>query len=224
MIKFYSFIPELTEQVPIEKARINNFQWYQNMVDDYHNETPKPKSHTSRCPGILSVCSYGWVQRVCQDFKITTNGDGESFRWDCSVDHTMLKYGDYMSDYIHYHPFPQLFKFNEFKKNTLKTIIKVQSPWVVEIPDGYFLLSMPIPYNDNNNFTAAHGLLTGFSSMNVQIFWHSLNEEVYIKKGTPLCQYILIKKEDVDYSVEVANDLVYSKMIEKEQQIFFNKK
>ena len=66
------------------------------------------------------------------------------------------------------------------------------------IPKGYTLMSMPIPYPDSHVFTAAIGFLDGDygpNFLNVQLFWHELNGEVFIPAGTPLCQYILIKKE-----------------------------
>jgi hypothetical protein len=215
MLKFFSLIPSLVYDMPIEKAKISDFKWYKSMVCDYQSFVDKPVTHTAKCPGILSVCGYGWIQRAYQDLKIITNGDGETFTCKYDIEQAYLQYGDIMNGYVHYHDYPQLFKYNEFKKDTLKTIIKIQSPWAVDIPEGFLLLSMPIPYNDENNFTAAHGFITGLNFMNVQLFWHSLTGEVLIKKGTPLCQYILIRKEEVEFSVNSADDYLYQKLLTK---------
>lgn len=205
MLEFYTLIPELIKDMPIEKARIKGFQWYKNMVDAYLASDPKPHIHTSRCPGILGICSMGWVQRTYQDFTITTNGDGKSFEWHTQNDQKQLMYGELMENYISHHPPRQLFDFGQFKKDTLETIIKIQSPWTVKIPEGYTLLEMPIPYSDCNHFTSAIGVLKNYSFCNVQLFWHTLNEEVVIKKGTPLCQYLLIKDEEHEAVLKVAD-------------------
>ena len=87
----------------------------------------------------------------------------------------------------------------------MATMIKINSPWVVTVPKGYYLLCMPIPYSDDNRFTASMGLIdgdAGINFLNVQMFWHCLDSEEVIPAGTPLAQYFLIKKEDIN--VEVA--------------------
>jgi hypothetical protein len=205
MIEFHSLIPELVYDMPIEKAKISSFEWYNKIIQDYKNNNPKPNIHTSRCPGILNICNIGWVQRSYQDFVITTNGDSKSFLWESEIDQKSLKHGELMRDYVSYHPAEHLFKFNQVKKDTLQTILKIQSPWLVKIPKGYSLLFMPIPYNDNNNFTAACGILKDSNFLNVQLFWHCLNDTIIIKKGTPLQQYVLIKDESIESVVKEAN-------------------
>jgi hypothetical protein len=199
MIEFNSFIPELVHSMPIEKSKINDFDWYKIMLKDYKSDSLR--SHTAKCPGILSVCSTGWIQRCYQDIVITTNGDMKSFTWRSEIDQKSLTHGEIMQDYVSYHSSSQLFDFNQFKKDTLQTIIKIQSPWTVTVPKGYSLLYMPVPYNDSNEFTAAHGIVKDFNFLNVQLFWHCLNGEVLIKKGTPLQQYILVKDEQMDHVV-----------------------
>ena len=61
---------------------------------------------------------------------------------------------------------------------------------------------MPIPYNDETRFVAATGLVKNKSWLNVQLFWNRINSKEIIKKGTPLCQYVLIKDNSVDYIIE----------------------
>jgi predicted nucleotidyltransferase len=110
-------------------------------------------------------------------------------------------------DYIHYHTFHQLKKFKDFRKDTLHTLIKIQTPWFVTVPKGYSLLCLPVPYNDDIRFTASTGVLKGCNDVNAQLFWHVKKGREVVKKGTLLAQYILIKDEEVDYTVSVANEL-----------------
>ena len=75
------------------------------------------------------------------------------------------------------------------------------------VPKGYRLLSMPVAYSDTNAFTAATGLLNeGIEALNVQLYWHNLNGETFVKKGTPICQYILIKNIDITEKFEIAGN------------------
>jgi hypothetical protein len=85
-------------------------------------------------------------------------------------------------------------------------MIKIQSPWMVEIPIGYKLLFMPIPYNDDNRFVAAHGILKGKNWLNIHLFWYKTNSKEFVKKGTPLCQYLLIREEEVDFVINTSNE------------------
>jgi len=208
MLEFYTFIPDLVSSMPIEKSNISDFVWYNKMVADL-KQCRRVSAHTSRCPGIIGIGNMGWIQRSYQDFVIHTNGDGVSFDFECEIDQKKLMYGDLMNDYISLHPASQLFDFGNFKKNTLKTIVKIQSPWVVKIPKGYSVIAMPIPLSDRNEFTSACGILKHTNFLNVQLFWHSLNDSVVIKKGTPLQQYIMVMDESLPYSVnQIESSLV----------------
>ena len=210
MVRFKYFLPKLTKKFPIQKSNIKNFAWFQRALEDYskHNHL----IHTSKCPGIISICNTGWIHYSYQDFIIETDGNLDSFRWSSEIN--QQKESDLLSHYISSHPPEQLEKFKPFPENVLPTVVKIQSPWTVEIPKGYKLLSMPIPYNDETRFTAAIGLLKNKTWLNVQLFWNRINSKEIIKKGTPLCQYVLIKDNNVDYSVEKAT--------EKDTQYFRN--
>jgi hypothetical protein len=203
-INFKCFIPNVINNFPIKKTKPFDFKWFKKAVDDY--KFNKPVEHTSKCPGIISILNFGWIQYSYQDFTIETNGDKESFKWSSEIDQKSLPNGDLMQDYISYHSKDQLEKYKNFPNGTLHTIIKIQSPWVVEIPHGYKLLSMPIPYNDDNRFIAAHGILKDKNWLNIQLFWYKTNSKEFVKKGTPLCQYLLIREEEADFVIDVINE------------------
>jgi hypothetical protein len=61
---------------------------------------------------------------------------------------------------------------------------------------------MPVSYNDDTRFTAATGILTYNNHLNIQLYWHCLDSTEVIKKGTPLCQYILLKNENVNFEIK----------------------
>jgi len=213
-LEFVSLIPELTQTMPIIEAKKQSYTWYKDALQNYKQVRKSQEvlthkiSHIARCPGIIGMNSTGYVHRAWQDLSIKTNGDGKSFQWisatsqkGAEVDH------NWKWDYLSHHPEELGGFYTNTAKDTLSTVIKVQSPWMVYIPKGYYLLSMPIPYPDRHEFTAAIGLLDGDDGpnfLNVQLFWHKLNNEVFIPAGTPLCQYILIKKDNTDVVVRGA--------------------
>ena len=202
-IIFKSFLPDIS--FSLEKNKPLNFSWFKKAYEDFKNNSSH--IHTVKCPGINSIIKTGWIQKTYQDIVITTNGNKYDFSWRSEFDQKNSKYGDIIFDYIHHHNSDQLDKFRPMSQDTLKTIIKIQSPWVVYVPKGYKLLSMPVAYNDTNVFTAATGLLgEGLHYMNVQLYWHNLHGETIVKKNTPLAQYIVIKDINIAEKFEMAGN------------------
>jgi hypothetical protein len=195
-IQFKSFLPDLTRDMPIIKASEYRYKWYKLAADDLR-KNPEV-SPTARCPGIISVNTTGWIQRTYQDFTIDVISDCE-VKWYSEID----QYNAFSKDvkfleYIGGHPPEQYYKYNPGAfENTCHTIIKINSPWFVVIPEGYSLLCMPIPYNDENRLVATAGILIGKQWLNIQMFVKAKSGRIEIKAGTPLQQYILIKNEDV---------------------------
>jgi hypothetical protein len=195
-IQFKSFLPELTKDFPIIKACEYRYDWYKFAVRDL-KEDPNA-SHTAKCPGIIAINATGWIQRTYQNFTIDIVNDRE-FKWYTEIDQNnafsnTIKF----ADYIDYHAPEQYYKYNPGAfENTCHTILKVNSPWYVVIPEGYSLLCMPVPYNDENRLVSATGILTGKQWLNMQLYVKAISGRIEIKAGTPLQQYILIKNEDV---------------------------
>jgi hypothetical protein len=65
---------------------------------------------------------------------------------------------------------------------------------------------MPVPYNDDNRFTAATGILKTNNFWNVQLYWHARPGKHIIKAGTPIGQMIAIKNDTVDSEIEIVED------------------
>lgn len=212
-VEFICLIPEVARQMPIEPAKKVNYTWTKLMsasLADMKSKLPlwERVRHIAKCPGIATVTNHGFIQKTYQDIFIKTNGS-KGFEWKTALDQTILMQEPlFKYPYIGHHILENSNSFGILKPNTLSTVIKIQSPWVVKIPKGYYLLCMPIPYNDDNRFTASIGLLdgdAGINWLNVQLFWHCLNSEELIPAGTPIAQYILIKKDKINYTVREAN-------------------
>jgi hypothetical protein len=205
---FKSFIPSIIKETPIRKIKPLEFEWIRKAFEDYKKtkEQNIGGMHTVKCPGIMNVMNTGWVQYAYQDLTIKTFGDYSSYSWASEIDQEKLKYGEVMNQYLNIHTPDQLEKFKPFPIHTLHTIFRIQSPWYVYIPKGYALISMPIPYHDDNRFTPATGILKGENFLNIQLYWHRINSVEIIKKGTPLVQYILLKDEEIELELKEMTD------------------
>ena len=200
-VKFTCFTEGVAEKYPIIPTGKNHLKWMKRALE-YYKSVPTGGVKITKCPGIASIVNEGWVMRSSMDIQIKTNGDGKNFWWATSEDQIKTEAGaSFLGHYIHFHDPEQLMQFQEKTPNTLETVIKIQTPWFVEVPKGYSLLLMPLPYSDDKRFTAAMGLLRGNQPLNVQVFWHCLNSEEIIPAGTPLNQMILIKDQSVGYEI-----------------------
>jgi len=204
MIKFKCFVPEVANTFPILKAKEIKHDWVNKAFSYFQSGTHN--FNTTRCPGIFSIMNTGWIQTSYQNIMIDTTK--ENIQWYTEINQSANKNGEVIGDYIHYHSEEQLSQFYSDWKIKQKTILKIQSPWFVEIPKGYALLSMPVPYNDDQRFMSAVGLLRGNNFLNVQLYWNVDNEKTIVSSGTPLQQYILVKDIDNSYGIESIEDAV----------------
>lgn len=203
MLKFKCFIPEVAEKMPLIPTKDYNFKWVKEAKEYYSNIQVDRK--TTSCPGIFSLLRTGWIHRSYMDIRIETYKDGNSYKTMSSYDQMKIggpKVSKFVKEYIGFHGANQI-EWVDLPQGTSRTMIKIQTPWFVEIPKGHSLLMMPIPYADDARFTAATGLLRGNNFLNVQLFWNQKEGVEIIKKGTPLNQMILIKDEPEDYEIEV---------------------
>jgi hypothetical protein len=200
-IEFINETPGVAEMMPLIPARDYKHPWAIKALNDFSEIRKDPKwrhknfIHTARCPGIFTIQRHGWIMRTWQDIVITTNKDDSiNFSWLCARN----------QESISYHSPNQLADFwEEWPADTLRTIIKINTGWRCNVPKGYYLMEMPLPLSEENRFSVIPGFFprdAGPASMNVQLMWHVLDGETLIKAGTPIAQYILVPKEQLDFT------------------------
>jgi|TARA_X000000950_G_scaffold30789_1_gene33300 hypothetical protein len=203
-LEFVSLMPEVAELMPIIPAREQNFKWTKSALDHYKKikkETPEQDSfhHIAKCPGILNVMKQGWIHRSYQDIFVKIEND--QFGWKTPIDQSKADVGHKWTwPYLGLHDKDIMGPYC-LERGAYHSIVKIQTPWLVYVPKGYQLLITPLPYPDIHKFESTTGFLNGGEGpqfLNVQLFWYAHNEEVFIPKGTPLCQYHLIKKEEIE--------------------------
>tara|TARA_Y100000004_G_C8890258_1_gene401669 strand:+ start:285 stop:992 length:708 start_codon:yes stop_codon:yes gene_type:complete len=198
---FYTTIKGVEKTMPIIASKEYKHSWIKKAMN---NELSK---NVTKCPGIFKIKNEGWLIRTWQDIKLSINGS--SYHWETPINQKKLS-THFECDQIEHHG--EIFLYNHFDNwpaNTFSKVIKITTPWVVDIPKGYSLHQMHPAYLDENRFTTLPGIYTsetGLNCLNVPVLWHATKGEFIIKAGTPIAQLVLSKKEDIHYKTLVANE------------------
>ena len=169
------------------------------MIENQSGDNSKTLS-SKNCPGIRKIVSSGWIVPAPADFKIQTNGDGFTVHW--TEPFRFSKVTPNMDSYVATHAKSQSEPLIDDANTTLKTVVKIETPWRVEASDDVLLLIMPVTYNNENRFTAANGVFDPKYGhvLNIQLFWKVLEGHELIRAGTPLCQIIPISRKALNVS------------------------
>jgi len=201
-IEFYSIVPGVKEAYPITPVSSVKLPWFAKAKEAFHIRKTNymlgagQHSGTHMCSGIVDMMRTGWVIPAWHDLVITTNGDGESFSWN-----TPTKQLTNMLDGVE--PIADFNKgffadYIDLPPKTLKSVIKWHTPWRFNVPKGWGLIYLPLPYINESRFTSAIGILDPASSneLHAILFWHELNGQTFIKAGTPLFQVIPVRLDN----------------------------
>lgn len=207
-IRFYSLEPGTVTLFPITKSSTVDRNFLTQFQEGDLPETLSSKN----CPGIKKVVSSGWIVPAPADFVIQTNGDGVSFEW--REPYRFTKITPDLDSYISSHTRSQTEPLLDDPGTTLKTVVKIETPWRIEASDDIVFLIMPVSYSNENRFSAAVGILDPKYGhvINIQLFWKVLNSMAVVKAGTPLCQLIPLSRKALSSSfyevtIDVANDI-----------------
>jgi len=214
-IEIFSVVPEITELAPILHMRDISSSLLKNVSKDYREKLNNPnyglqrEVHTIKCPTLSQITKQGFVVTTWQDITIETNGDEHTVQWTSAVDQSNPFYckDELLGPAVSFHPSSDYSDFVPTHENSIKTIVKFDTPWRVIIPEGYYLLQTPVPYSDERRFTALPGTLDnryGICQLNVHTFWHIIEGKTLIKAGTPLCRYVLVPIEEPELIIRKA--------------------
>jgi len=173
------FIPEWYKTVPVE---VKNYQHNYKKLTDLRT--------VKACPSFTDVFKLGYVFVAPCDIWLNISENGkpewkvphENFLVDL---HPKAQFVDYIPD-----------------KN-LRYTFKFVSPFRVITPPGYSVMQLPMMYHYNKEFYVPYGIIDTdiHHEINQQICI-TTDDEVLIKKGTPLCYLIPFKREKYKLSIE----------------------
>jgi hypothetical protein len=193
-IQFVSRVPYLSqidECVPKPMNKAIPHWWKDTEYNNNHITTDMNDfGNVKHCPSFSDYFSTGYYLPMWADSIISYNRKTEMWSWKTSD----------KSFVWDYHPTKQ---FVDIAHPTVYAVegyavFKAVSPWSVFTPKGYSLLQFPLFYNFNKDFTVLPGVIATDArhTLNIQILIHSDKEEIFIERGTPLAQYIPVKRND----------------------------
>jgi len=207
-MEFIQRVEGVAELMPIIPASQYKHPWVGRLAEDLKKQRSRPdygmqqEIHTAKCPGIFGVVQNGWILRTWQDITIETNGDGNTCSWTSAINQDNL----IGVNAIGFHPAGQLTDFLENWDGALRQVVKFQTGWSCKVPKGYFLMEMPVAYSDDDRFEVLPGMhhVGGYTELNPQTKWKVKSGKTLIKAGTPIAQYMLVKREEFDMSMRLA--------------------
>ncbi len=198
-IEIWTILPGLSDVMPVQES--SNFipkwfldtpSWPPGQEEETKNE-PNFKGTIKRCPALPDLMHMGVVIPLWVDLKLKIHTDG-TYEWKTPVEtHTPEQFVE--------HSAVQLTNYlQEDQKPTL--VLKADCPWKIRTPPGIVLLQLPMFWYFNQTFTVPPGIIWSefHHSINQQIMFHKKGE-ILLKRGTPLAQYIPIRRETFEYYI-----------------------
>jgi hypothetical protein len=207
-VEFLCTIHAVANLHPIKPMRFYRPEWITNLAKKVAESSQEERNtvavrSVSRCPGIRKLYSEGWVVFNWMDVSIKIKADG-TYEWRTSIDQKNIS--PINVDYINQHP-SSSFSTSDFLSQKVP-IIKIITPWLAKIPDGYTLFMKGFPYQEHDMFTVGEGMMTnelGMAGVNLQVMWNKPGE-YFLPAGMPLAQLLVIKDEPIDAVIRNATD------------------
>lgn len=186
---FWSHIKGLEELAPIEPATKFFPDWFKNLKA-FPKDAPSYFAGTVKtCPSFVDIYKRAFVIPLWCDLKITINNSND---WTWSSPSEIFQFSSHSAtQYTNWLP--------EHEKERVKLILKPNCPWRCKTEKGYILMQQPLYYHFNEDFE----VLPGFVETDI---YHEINQqmifrrpgEFFLKRGTPLCMYYVVKREEFE--------------------------
>jgi hypothetical protein len=166
----------------------------------------KNAGNVKNCPSFIDYFSNGVIVPMWVDSILYFNKDTKEWRWETAdkkfawANHSLPQFLDTVS--------------YSYVNKPAHFVFKAVSPWRIITPKGYSVLQLPLFYHQNDDFSVLPGIIDSdyYHQANPQVLFHSNNSEIFIKRGTPLVQYIPFKRKTLNLKVSDAT--------QKENDIF----
>lgn len=209
MSKLITFVSSYDGFKDIEELRpypaLKNIpQWYKDIPLDIDNNKYKskliPNLRTAKtCPSFIDILQEGFILPAHTDMHFRVEDDG-TIEWKTANPSFNI----------------ELHNNNQFVNHTntpIRQVFKIIYPYHVIVPKGYSIRQMPLIWDYNKDWHISYGTFKAdkIPEIALQLNYTSTNNEIYIKAGTPLCQYIPYKRES--FKMEIGDYKDYHDII-----------
>ena len=226
--KFYSAVPGVCDEYPIVKSSAHDRKWikpavsaFKEKVDNLDNYD-QPVIGIAKCPGVFDIMNIGWIVPAWCDFIIETNCDEQTINWRTPAMLEGITCGEaFNKPAISFMSTVNPTMAIPMKKEDNPFLVKVNTPWVVDIPKGWALMICPVTYSDDTRFESTTGIITPSTHMeiNPQLYWKVKHGKQLVKAGTPLCQLIPIKLDNTTFSCSEFS----SEQLKNQKKMYFKR-
>jgi hypothetical protein len=198
-ISRYKFLKDIEEITPAPAQKFIPEWWRNAPYSLSESKYNMQDGLVKQCPMFPDLFSSGYILPMWADTVISLKNNTWSakcgkpdspFQVNIFQNHEFLDYTDY--------------KFNGFNA---RAVFQFVNPWQIKTPKGYSVFQFPLFYHFNNDFSVLPGTYDGntVEADKLEIAYFGNEEEIFIKRGTPLVQYIPYKKEKIDYLIRDSN-------------------
>ena len=198
-IEIWADVPGLVDVIPVQESSYFMPDWFLKTPrwSEKHEYTKTNISERSdqgqtikQCPAVPEFMSMGITVPLWCDLQVTIPERGPA-EWHSPWEVYNFRYHDdsQFADYLPEHAKPTL-------------VLKPDCPWRIKTPPGVLLLQLPMFWHFNPIFTVAAGVIWSefYHEINQQMMFHNTGEFL-LKRGTPLAQYIPIRRETFNYDI-----------------------
>jgi len=206
VIEFISMFPGLSELEDIKPQPANKFipQWWKDMPFDLNIDKEKYRFNSGivkQCPAFPDLFSSGYILPMWADTTLYFDKDIQNYSWRCGSNGSPFKINVFEQnkfiDYARY----------SYNGNIANVIFQFINPWYIRLPKGYSVFQLPLFYHPTEKYSILPGTYDGniASTDKLEVAFFGDKEEIFIKKGTPLVQYIPYKKENFKLNIRDQN-------------------
>ena len=195
----------LAQAWPVRPAVDFKPSWHTNLNKTYQPDPESAPQPTAKgCPGIFDHMRAGYIMPMWSDmfFRFHNDGGSESNRgWDSMLPDII---NNTISKAVEMHNFQQV-KGAPFLEDGCPNLIKLNTPWYVNVPKGVSLFYTTPFYHINNDFTVIPGIIDAdiehLPNKEVNCFIKLNKPEITIKllQGQPLMQIIPFVRADYEF-------------------------
>ena len=179
------FIPSWWKKMPSRVEIPNNFSKFR------HEKTAR------LCPSFVHWFSKGYVLPAWADISLKYDEKEGIWSWTCgNIDSTYK---------VEMHPKEQFLDHVEqdFQGKKGSFVFKLVSPWSIFTSKGWSVMQLPMWFHFGEEWSVVPGIIDTdvHHGTNLQVMYYGEGKEIFIPKGTPLVQYVPIKRKDIDLEI-----------------------